>query len=160
MDPSWRECQFCAQGLPPLGAEEPVTQHGLPMEPSPPAPEPGTAVMQQEGMLPDTRILRVEPQPMAWLIVTKGSQPGREFHLNPDETAIGRAADNDIILDDPTVSRYHAKVRREGDDFYLYDLAATNPTQVNGQVITRHRLHEGDRVEIGETELVFKAVSG
>ena len=49
-------------------------------------------------------------------------------------------------------------VRVEGDDFYLYDLAATNPTQVNGQPITKHKLENGDRVLVGNTELVFKRV--
>jgi len=154
MDPSWRECLFCAQGLPPLGKEEPITEHGL--APEPPGLEPGAAEIVAEPV--PTQFLGAEPQPMAWLVTTKGPQTGREFRLNPDETTVGRAAENDIILDDPTVSRYHAKVRREGEDFYLYDLAATNPTRVNGQAITRHLLREGDKVEIGEIVLVFKEV--
>jgi pSer/pThr/pTyr-binding forkhead associated (FHA) protein len=90
--------------------------------------------------------------------MTKGPQSGREFRLNPDETTLGRADGNDIILDDPTVSRYHAKVRQEEGDFYLYDMGATNPTLVNGQRITRHPLREGDKVEIGEMLFVFKRV--
>jgi len=100
----------------------------------------------------------MEPQPLGWLVMTKGPQAGREFRLNLDETTLGRAAENDILLDDPTVSRYHAKVRREEEDFYLYDMAATNPTLVNGQAITRHLLQEGDQVEIGEMVFVFKRV--
>ena len=156
MDPSWSECLFCAQGLPPLGAEEPVTEHGLAVEPV--GPEPGVEVAEV-AMEPElTRRLAVEPQPLAWLVMTKGPQAGREFRLNPDETTIGRTGENDIILDDLTVSRYHAKVRREEKDFYLYDMAATNPTLVNGQVITRHLLQEGDKVEIGEMVFVFKRV--
>ena len=156
MDPSWRECLFCAQGLPPLGVEEPVTEHGLAAEPVSPAPGVEVAEVVMEPEL--TRRLAVEPQPLAWLVMTKGPQAGREFRLNPDETTIGRAAENDIILDDLTVSRYHAKVRQEGEDFYLYDMAATNPTLVNGQPVTRHLLQEGDKVEIGEMVFVFKRV--
>ena len=156
MDPSWSECLFCAQGLPPLGAEEPVTEHGLTLEPAGPEPRVEVAEVVMEPEL--TRRLAVEPQPLAWLVMTKGPQAGREFRLNPDETTFGRAAENDIILDDLTVSRYHAKVRQEGEDFYLYDMAATNPTLVNGQPITRHLLQEGDKVEIGEMLFVFKRV--
>jgi VWFA-related protein len=154
MDPSWRECLFCAQGLPPLGKEEPITEHGLAPEPS--GLQPSAAEIAAEPV--PTQFLGTKPQPMAWLVTTKGPQTGREFRLNPDETSLGRAAENDIILDDTTVSRYHAKVRREGEDFFLYDLAATNPTLVNGQAITRHLLREGDKVEIGEMVLVFKEV--
>lgn len=156
MDPSWRECLFCAQGLPPLGAEEPVTEHGLAVGPA--GPELGVEVAEVTVEPGATRRLAVEPQPLAWLVMTKGPRAGREFRLNPDETTLGRAAENDIILDDPTVSRYHAKVRQEEEDFYLYDLAATNPTLVNGQSIHRHLLREGDQVEIGEMVFVFKQV--
>ena len=156
MDPGWRECLFCAQGLPPLGVEEPVTEHGLAAEPVGPEPRVEVAEVAMEPEL--TRRLTVEPQPLAWLVMTKGPQAGREFRLNADETTLGRAAENDIILDDLTVSRYHAKVRQEGEDFYLYDMAATNPTLVNGQPVTRHLLQEGDKVEIGEMVFVFKRV--
>jgi len=38
----------------------------------------------------------------------------------------------------------------------MYDLAATNPTRVNGQEITKQRLLDGDRVEVGDTVFVFK----
>ena len=57
------------------------------------------------------------------------------------------------------MSRQHAKVRQEGEDFYVYDLAATNPVLVNQQTVTRHRLVEGDRIELGNTALVFKRVN-
>lgn len=156
MDPSWRECLFCAGGSPPLSAEEPVTEHGLMVEPA--RPEPGIEVAEVPMKPAPTQRLDVEAQPLAWLVMTKGPQAGREFRLNPDETTIGRTGENDIILDDLTVSRYHARVRQEGEDFYLYDMAATNPTLVNGQVITRHPLQEGDQVEIGEVVFVFKRV--
>ena len=156
MDPSWRECLFCAGGSPPLSAEEPVTEHGLMVEPA--RPEPGIEVAEVPMKPAPTQRLDVEAQPLAWLVMTKGPQAGREFRLNPDETTIGRTGENDIILDDLTVSRYHARVRQEGEDFYLYDMAATNPTLVNGQVITRHPLQEGDQVEIGAVVFVFKRV--
>ena len=40
----------------------------------------------------------------------------------------------------------------------LYDMGATNPTEVNGQTITRHALRDGERVTMGETVFVFKDI--
>jgi pSer/pThr/pTyr-binding forkhead associated (FHA) protein len=86
----------------------------------------------------------------------KGERVGQEFRLHEGDTSIGRAGTNDIVLEDPTVSRQQAKIRLEGDEFYIYDLGATNPTRVNGRVITKQKLADGDRVEMGNTVFVFK----
>jgi len=94
---------------------------------------------------------------MGWLMVEKGPRAGQEFRLG-EVTAIGRSGDNDIILDDPSVSRQHAKVRLEGQSFTIFDLGATNPTRVNGQEIGKHQLVDGDRIEIGSVVLVFKQI--
>jgi pSer/pThr/pTyr-binding forkhead associated (FHA) protein len=94
---------------------------------------------------------------MGWLVVERGPQEGREFRLS-EVTDIGRGGENDIVLDDPAVSRQHAKVRLEEGIFTIFDLGATNPTEVNGQEIGRHQLLDGDRVTIGKTVLVFKQI--
>jgi pSer/pThr/pTyr-binding forkhead associated (FHA) protein len=73
-------------------------------------------------------------------------------------TTVGRTGDNDIVLDDTAVSRRHAKIRLENRTFTIYDLGATNPTEVNGQEIGKHQLVDGDRIQIGDTKLVFKQV--
>jgi pSer/pThr/pTyr-binding forkhead associated (FHA) protein len=44
----------------------------------------------------------------------------------------------------------------EGSAFYVYDLAATNPTLVNDRPVSRYKLDEGDRIQLGDTILVFK----
>lgn len=107
----------------------------------------------------ETVVLEKEAPPMAWLIMEKGDRPGQQFRLHAGDTLIGRVGTCDIILNDTTVSRQHVKVRMEGKAFYLHDLAATNPTRVNGQEVGRHRLVEGDRIELGNTVLVFKQVT-
>lgn len=108
-----------------------------------------------------TVVLRKPAQAMAWLVVADGPLASRQFPLVAGgDTGIGRAADNGIILEgEGTVSRYHAKVRHQGNDFVLHDMGATNGSKVNGQPITRQRLVDGDRVEIGNVKLVFKRVS-
>jgi len=101
--------------------------------------------------------VRRTPEAMAWLICEKGVAPGREFRLH-EVTGIGRLGSNDIVLDDPAVSRNHAKVRLEGQTFTITDLGAANPTLVNGQEIARYELQDGDRVQIGSNILVFKQI--
>jgi len=100
--------------------------------------------------------LKPERRHLAFLVIEKGEPFGREFRLHEGDTLIGRSGTCDIVLSDPTVSRQHAKIRLEGEDFYIYDLGATNPTRVNGQEITKHKLMDGDRIEIGNIVLVFK----
>lgn len=106
-----------------------------------------------------TVILDTKAPIMAWLVMEKGDRQGQTLRLQAGDTVIGRLGTCDIALNDPAVSRQHAKVRQEGEDFFIYDLAATNPVLVNKQPVTRHRLVEGDRIELGNTVLVFKRVS-
>jgi pSer/pThr/pTyr-binding forkhead associated (FHA) protein len=62
----------------------------------------------------------------------------------------------DVVLDDRDVSRQHARIRQEGKEFFIYDDASMNGTFVNGQRIDRAPLHDGDRIEVGNTELEFR----
>lgn len=106
-------------------------------------------------MAQKTRVMCASVSPIAWLAVVSGPGAGRDFRLG-SETNIGRdPARNDIILDDDAVSAEHARVKLEGKQFVLYDLASTNHTFVNGRRIQRHLLFEGDEIEIGNSKLVF-----
>lgn len=156
MDPKWKTCLFCEQGIG-LTTHEPETMHGIPVPGGGPAE---TSLMSQMSEPAPTVMLKAErtPPALAWLIVETGVHAGHEFRLNAQETTIGRAAQNDIVLDDTAVSRNQAKVRREGNAWVIYDMGATNPTEVSGQAITRHTLRDGERVTVGETVFVFKEV--
>ena len=83
---------------------------------------------------------------------------GRRVPLEDGPVSIGRLDSCDIVLDDPTVSRNHAEVRRDGDGFELIDLGSRNGTRVNGYGVTRQRLADGDDVLIGAVPLRFEAV--
>jgi hypothetical protein len=105
--------------------------------------------------------LEREPPTFAWLVLTEGVHAGHIFRLHPDVTLVGRDPSADIVIDDPAVSRQHAKIRVvEGEEkekiFVLHDLATENGTFVNDEDILKHDLNDGDRVRIGETKLVFK----
>jgi FHA domain len=76
------------------------------------------------------------------------------------EFAIGRADDNDLTLEKPTVSRHHALVTEEGDRWFLEDRGSFNGTFLNGSRIqagAKVPLRHGDRVGLGAESIVFSA---
>jgi hypothetical protein len=70
-------------------------------------------------------------------------------------TVLGRSASCDVRLSDPNVSRRHAELRQQGTSYWMVDLDSTNGVEVNGARVERAKLDHGDRVTLGETELVF-----
>jgi hypothetical protein len=107
------------------------------------------------AMLPGQR-RRPKVQAPASLVLVQGGQPIRTWPLAAAELTIGRAEQSDIPLADPGVSRNHARVVREGDDFIVEDLRSTNGTEVNGQPIRRRRLANGDLLKLASSTLQFR----
>jgi pSer/pThr/pTyr-binding forkhead associated (FHA) protein len=68
---------------------------------------------------------------------------------------IGRQASCDFFVDDPTVSKHHADLRRAGDDWLLVDAGSRNGTRVNGWRVREVALRDGDVIRLGDAELVF-----
>lgn len=78
--------------------------------------------------------------------------------IGPESVRIGRAADNELALDDPNVSRIHARLSLRADGFYIEDAGAKNGVFVNGtRVEGEARLHPGDRFRLGSTTLILNA---
>ena len=89
------------------------------------------------------------------LIVKRGPNAGSKFFLDTDRTAIGRHPDSDIFLDDITVSRKHAEIRRGSQGFELHDVGSLNGTYVNRERVEENPLKAGDEIQIGKFKLVF-----
>lgn len=81
---------------------------------------------------------------MAKLVVISEGMKGRTFELTDDKITVGRLPDNQIRLEDNTVSSHHAKMIRKNDYYVVRDLNSTNGTRVNGQRIVETRLYHGD----------------
>ena len=94
------------------------------------------------------------------LVVTRSTAVpvGTSFEPGPVPTTIGRADDNVIVLaGDDYASGRHARVESALDGTWVVDLGSTNGTYVNGERLEgRRRLHEGDLVQVGDTELRFE----
>ncbi len=93
---------------------------------------------------------------MAWLRVQTGTLIGKSCELVARETIIGRHPSCDIVLPESTISRRHARIRREGEQFFIDDLGSQHGTFINGQRITGpKRLTTGDRIQLSQGELSF-----
>ena len=91
----------------------------------------------------------------AMLIIHRGPNRGERFLINSPETTIGRSSDNDVVLDDVTVSRKHANIRRAGERFELIDLGSLNGTYVKNNSIARATLSSGDEIQFGKFHMLF-----
>ncbi len=90
------------------------------------------------------------------LFFLNGPRKGENIELAPPGISIGREEDNDVQLLVPGVSRYHAKVTFNGNEWSIQDLGSTNGTKVNGKAIQAPvPLHEGDAIDVGDQKLVF-----
>ena len=122
-----------------------------------PPPEENQDAIIGDGETGPTKIYRrIGKAPeRAWLQVVTGPDTGHEFQLIQGKMGIGRQSSNHVVLDDPNISRRHAAVVFERGGYGLVDLGSTNGTLVNEKAIMRHRLRNGDRVRLGQTELIF-----
>jgi VWFA-related protein len=103
-----------------------------------------------------TRVIERAPKTLAMLV--DKAHPDRRHDLS-GTINVGRASDNQIRLEDPTVSRHHAWIKAEQDDFLVFDVGSANGTFVNDeQVGEPRRLESGDVVRFGDAEFVFTKV--
>jgi len=89
------------------------------------------------------------------LVLLNGPQSGQSFPIG-QSLRIGKAPDNDVVLDHPTVSRNHLTVRRQGDTFTVQDLGSTNGTFIDGAQIKEGFLRAGALLEVGDVQLRFQ----
>lgn len=109
--------------------------------PSPSAPPP-TAIPPAPGAMP-TR-----------LVILNGIKAGAVFPLHGDVVTIGRETGRNVLIDsDPTVSRRHARLERQGTQWVLVDEGSRNGSFVNGQPVQQRVIQVGDILRFGATEL-------
>ena len=89
------------------------------------------------------------------LVVRGGDQDGLRFALSDRLTSLGRSVENEISLDDITVSRRHAVLEHTRDGFTVHDNGSLNGTYVNGERITTALLGHGDELQVGKFHFLF-----
>lgn len=89
------------------------------------------------------------------LVAIAGTVRGTVLALTDSPAIIGRDRTATLCLPDPSVSRQHSQVERNGDDFVVTDLDSLNGTFVNDVPVRRRNLEHGDRVRIGDSQFLF-----
>jgi len=109
-------------------------------------------------------IVPTSPTGQGSLVVTNGPQEGQTIPLLLDKVTIGRATHNatwEVLLQDPSVSRPHARLQRKDDArWYLFDLDSSNGTAVNHQDVDAKDgvvLNDGDMITLGGSILLFRS---
>lgn len=144
-----RFCSRCGRDLQgPVGEEStviflpgPPDRHG---ERKPLTPEEAAAI----GALPPGSAFLISRR-------TSGAADRGRYLLDAEHVKIGRNPDNDICLDDITVSRHHLELHREQLLYFVHDLASLNGTYLNHDRVELAALHDGDEIRVGKYWLVY-----
>jgi pSer/pThr/pTyr-binding forkhead associated (FHA) protein len=93
---------------------------------------------------------------MAKVVVKFGDKVLGEVALSSPEVTIGRSPENDIHIDNLAVSNFHARIIREGSQYFIQDLGSLNGTFVDGQKVEIRELLSGDDITIAKHTLSFE----
>ena len=95
---------------------------------------------------------------MSRLVIYEGDMQRAEHELARAVVGLGRHPQNDIVLDDRTLSRFHARIEKRDDNYVVVDLGAQNGVHLNGARIEGEAsLQSGDRIDLGRYTAVFHA---
>ena len=100
-------------------------------------------------------VLDALPEGLGMLVVRRGPNAGSTFVLEGDETTLGRHPDSDVFLDDVTVSRRHATIRRIDGGYEVADAGSLNGTYVDHDRVDTALLRDMQEVQVGRFVLTF-----
>src|SRR5688572_23614041 len=89
------------------------------------------------------------------LVGHRGAMEDMVFKILAETVTIGRAAQNDIVLDDPSVSGEHARITYDGIAFEITDLGSKSGVRVNTKPATQMEIRDGDRIRLGNSIFIF-----
>ncbi len=97
---------------------------------------------------------------VAKLITRSSSGEENEYLLTNETMTIGRKPSNDIPIDNLSISGRHAQVITILEDSFLEDLGSTNGTYVNGKLVKKHALENGDIITLGKFQITYRSGAG
>ncbi len=140
---------------PPSGATVPREVKRTPPPPVPTPPEVQRTVPAQAAPKAVPTDAAESPKLSAWLEGKTGALANQRIVLAQADTVIGRSTSCDVQIYDPKVSRKHFVIRYGNGAFFLQDQDSSRGTYINGERVMAQRLNDGDRIDLGDTSLVF-----
>ncbi len=114
---------------------------------------------RKTALTPSYKAVTPQQQPPiatpSYLLDINGARLTGPVVLTPKGLTIGRLADNDLVVDEVMVSRRHAEIVQRGNRYVIRDLDSSNGTWVDGNRVSEHPLASGNRIRIGNFELLF-----
>ena len=108
------------------------------------------ATSNVDGYFEEATVVLFHPQQNPYLV---HKQMNTTYELLPQEMSIGRSPDNDIVMNHPGISNYHAKIDVCNKE--LIDMRSRNGTYVNKQLIAHHQLKDGDEIRIADDVFIY-----
>lgn len=117
--------------------------------------------MTEKEPLTDTREALIDGRPPlvythCRIRVTAGPDAGKQIETEKDLVRVGTSGDNDLVLEDPTVSRAHFELRRKKGDFTLVDPGSKNGTFVGSLQVKEATIRRATEITIGSSTLMFE----
>ena len=101
------------------------------------------------------QVVSALPDGVGILLVLKGAGVGGRYLLDAAETKVGRDINNEICLDDITVSRSHALITKNNGQYLIKDLGSLNGTYLNAISVRDTKITSGDEIQIGKYHLTL-----
>lgn len=99
----------------------------------------------------------IPPSPMPEIIVKLGDRIIHRYFFDKEMVSVGRARDNDIVIENLSVSRNHARLKKQDGKFILTDMNSANGTLVNGVRVSKTEVAHNDEITVGKHTLIFLA---
>jgi len=130
---------------------------GAPRPKTKPKPSPTAPAEPEAGEVPSDTVTQpaIDPQTCPKLVLMEKQGGFREFLLSKTTVTIGREEDNDIMIDDESVSRHHANVTITDLTVIIEDRNSLNGVEINGELTTKAELRRGDLISLGQAHFRF-----
>jgi pSer/pThr/pTyr-binding forkhead associated (FHA) protein len=89
------------------------------------------------------------------LVCTSPSGQAATHRLSQTKVVIGRSQEADIVIDDPSVSRYHCIIETRAGAYHIRNISSSNPLMINHEPANEKRLYSGDQLKIGDWSLAY-----
>jgi hypothetical protein len=147
------EAQETRRGGPAAGAAPPAAVEFAPASRPRPKVEDDTANVVSRQAVSYLDSARQVTSARLVVVLAEGET---SYPLHRDSYTLGRHRNNDIVVNDPKVSGFHARIDRAGEGFVLVDLKSRNGCYVNSRRIQRQALKDGDEIRLGTARLVYR----